>query len=210
MADADLDELLATFGYTGDVARHAARDALVAAGLTSGKKRRIDTAKVAAVRSALERALVPVCRSATCVTAAARLNAGARPVETEPAACAICGGSENRRAATRLAASARGGRRPRLVVVGGSPEARTQLVTLARGVADLRLVDGLGRATEDHARTDIAWADVVLIWGSTQLDHKVSNHYSRAASAITVPRRGVAALLDAAADRLERTRERRP
>lgn len=62
MPDADLDELLATFGYVGEVARHAARDALVAAGLTSGKKRRIDAAKVAAVRGALERALVPVCR----------------------------------------------------------------------------------------------------------------------------------------------------
>ena len=206
MADVDVDELLATFGYAGEVARRAARDVLVAAGLTSGKKRRIDAAKVVAVRGVLERALVPVCRSATCVAAAARLNAGARPVETEANSCAVCGGSENRRAAVRLAASAPGRRRPRLVVVGGSPEARTQLIGLTRGVADLRLIDGLGRATEDHARTDVAWADVVLIWGSTQLDHKVSNHYSRAANAITVPRRGVAALLDAAADRIDRMR----
>jgi len=203
--DADLDELLGTLGYRGEPAQRSAREALVTAGLTSGKKRRIDAAKVAAVRAALERALTPVCRSTTCAAEAGRRSPIARPVETEANSCAVCGGSENRRAAVRLATSARGHRRPRLVIVGGSPEARTQLVELTRGVAELRLVDGLGRATEDHARTDIAWADVVLVWGSTQLDHKVSNHYAKAANAITVPRRGVAALLDAAADRLDRT-----
>ena len=206
MPDADLDELLGTLGYAGEPALRAARETLVAAGLTSGKKRGIDAAKVPAVRAALERVLIPVCGSVTCAAEAGRRSPAARPIGTEANSCAVCGGSENRRAAVRLAASARGRRRPRLVVVGGSPEARTQLVELTRGVAELRLVDGLGRATEDHARTDIAWADAVLIWGSTQLDHKVSNHYSRAANAITVPRRGVAALLDAAADRLDRMR----
>ena len=205
MPDADLDELLGTLGYRGEPARRAARETLVAAGLTSGKKRRIDAAKAAFVRAALERALIPVCTSVTCAAEAERRSPTARPVETEANSCAICGGSENTRAAVRLAASARGHRRPRLVVVGGSPEARTQLVELTRGVAELRLVDGLGRATEDHARTDIAWADVVLVWGSTQLDHKVSNHYAKAANAITAPKRGVAALLDPASDRLART-----
>lgn len=205
MPDADLDGLLGTLGYVGQPALRAARETLVAAGLTSGKKRRIDTAKIAAVRAALERALVPVCGAVTCTAAAGQRGPTARPVETVASSCAICGGSENTRAAVRLAARGRG-QRPRLLVVGGSPEARTQLVELTRGVAELRLVDGLGRATEDHAKADIAWAEVVLIWGSTQLDHKVSNHYAKAANAITVPKRGVAALLDAAADRLDRTR----
>ncbi len=205
MPDIEIARLVESLGYRGEAAQRGAREILVGAGLTSGKKTRIDAAKAPAVRAILARALIPVCGSATCAAEAERRSPEARPVETEAHACVICGGSENKRAAVRLGACAARRRRPRLLVVGGSPEARTQLVDLAGGAADLRLVDGLGRATEDHARTDIAWADVVLIWGSTQLDHKVSNHYAKAANAITVPKRGVAALLDAAADRLDRS-----
>lgn len=206
MPDIEIGELIGSLGYRGDAAQRAARKVLVEAGLTSGKKPRIDAAKRPAVRAALERALVPVCGSATCTAEARWRSPEAHPVETGADDCVVCGGSGNRRAAARLAASARSHRRPRLLVVGGSPETRKQVVDLAGTVADLRLVDGLGRATEDHARSDVAWADVVLIWGSTQLDHKVSNHYAKAANAITVPRRGVAALLDAAAVRLDRSR----
>lgn len=205
MADVALAELIASLGYLGEPAQRAAHEVLVDAGLTSGKKQRIDAAKVAAVRAVLERSLAPVCGDATCAADALRRRPQARAVATEAEACAVCGGSEHRRAAVRLAATIAGRRRPRLLVVGGSPVTRRQVTELAGAIADLRLVDGLARATEDRARGDVAWADVVLIWGSTQLDHKVSNHYSKAPHAITVPKRGVAALLDAATDRLGRS-----
>jgi hypothetical protein len=202
--DVDLAELLDSLGFRGDGAQAAARGVLVRSGLTSGRKPRIDAAKAGRIRDALERALAPVCGAAICADVARRRRPGAEPVTVEASACVVCGGSENRRAAARLAAAAAGRRRPRLLVVGGSPETRRHLEELARGPADLRLVDGLARVTEDGARRDIAWADVVLVWGPTQLDHKVSNHFARADTAITVPKRGVAALLDAAADYLDR------
>lgn len=94
----------------------------------------------------------------------------------------------------------------RLVVVGGSPVTRHQVTDLLPGTAEVRLIDGVGRMTAEVARAHLAWADVVLIWGSTELDHKVSQHFASAANAVTVPKRGVAALFDTAAAYLERAR----
>ncbi|MCK6479396.1 MAG: hypothetical protein L6R43_04380 [Planctomycetes bacterium] len=91
--------------------------------------------------------------------------------------CAYCGGSANVRAVGRMigACVARGWRR--LCVVGGSPHSRTELQRLVGGALELKLVDGTASRSRGQARSDLAWADVVVVWGSTQLDHRVSLLY---------------------------------
>ena len=64
---------------------------------------------------------------------------------------------------------------------------------------------GSTRGTEPKG--DLEWADLVLIWGSSELGHKVSLLYTAGPQALrhkvlTVARRGVAALLAGAMERL--------
>ncbi|MFN7134692.1 MAG: hypothetical protein ACK4N5_21615, partial [Myxococcales bacterium] len=61
-----------------------------------------------------------------------------------------------------------------------------------------------------RARADLEWADLVLVWGASELDHKVSRHYTDVPPAakrkvVQLARRGIAALLGAGAEHLERT-----
>lgn len=205
MPDTELGPLLESLGYRGEAARAAALAVLVDAKLTRPGKVRIDVAKLEGVRRALRGALAPVCGSPTCMAAAAQEREGAKTVEVPTEACCVCGGSEQRRAATRLGRVAARRARTRLVVVGGSPETRRQLTELVAAPVEVRVVDGVGRMTAEVARAHLAWADLVLIWGSTELDHKVSQHFSPAANSITVAKRGVASLLEAAAGHLERS-----
>ena len=71
------------------------------------------------------------------------------------------------------------------------------------------MVDGTERHTGDKARHNVEWADLILIWGATELHHKVSEHYTNAPPPVSrkvvlLTRRGVAALLDAAITHLKR------
>jgi hypothetical protein len=59
------------------------------------------------------------------------------------------------------------------------------------------LVDGVERRTKAEAQGDLAWADVVLVWGSSILARKVSTLYTRDAGStpvVVVPRRSIEAL----------------
>jgi hypothetical protein len=62
-----------------------------------------------------------------------------------------------------------------------------------------------------RALADLDWADLVFIWGASELDHRVSNLYTHGAGAqrrkvVQMARRGIAALLNAGADHVERQR----
>jgi hypothetical protein len=117
--------------------------------------------------------------------------------------CQVCGGSANRRAIQRAAATFARHGVSRIVVVGGSPAVHEELERLKPEAWSLRLVDGTQRRTGDLARTDLRWAQLVLVWGSSELDHKVSALYTGVrepggAAVVTLNRRGIAALLEAA------------
>jgi hypothetical protein len=97
----------------------------------------------------------------------------------------------------------------RVVIVGGSPAVREELEAQLGGHVELRMVDGTERHTADKARHNLDWADLVLVWGATELHHKVSGHYtggppSVSRKVIHVTRRGVAALLAEAVTHLKR------
>lgn len=99
----------------------------------------------------------------------------------------------------------------RIVVIGGSPSVREELLALKPAALELRLIDGTERRTSDKARADLEWAQLVLVWGGSELDHRVSQLYTDPTAhrrkLVHVARRGIAALLTAGADHLERSRE---
>ena len=129
--------------------------------------------------------------------------------------CARCAGSVACRAALDLvdAFRARGFRR--LVVVGGSPTSTEQLRAELGPHIELRIVDGTSsRHLAERASADLAWADLVGIWGSTILPHKVSMQYTDRTSAhrgkvVTVHSRGVSSFCAEIARRLAPAARRR-
>jgi hypothetical protein len=199
MQDLPIDALLDDLGYGTPELRAAARTALEVGGLTRPGKRRIAAAKREPARAALAAAVVAAC--ADCAPSAAADDPARRVVVVDPERCGICGGSSNERAIAALEAACAGAGVRRLVVVGGSPGTRADLRGRVRGL-ELRLVDGVARRTLRQARDDLAWADLVVIWGATEIDHKTSALYT-GANVVTCQRRGVTSLVETVLTRLK-------
>jgi hypothetical protein len=193
--DVVIDELLADLGFRDERARREARQALEELHLTNARKQRIAAGKLDAVKAALgERFLItcaqPACRAAAHASGKTVLDATLAPD------CQICGGSRNRTEMARAIAVLQQRGRRRVVVVGGSPATRDELRALAGDALELRLISGTDRRTGRESKADLAWADVVVVWGPTELDHKVSKLYTDARDrrVVVCPSRGIAAL----------------
>jgi len=118
----------------------------------------------------------------------------------------VCGGQQNRAEVDRAIAAlaARGMRR--LVVVGGSPGTHGELRELVRTRLELRIVSGTDRRTGRDAKADLAWADLVVVWGATELNHQVSKLYTggKPRHVVTCPKRGITALARTIVEALRR------
>ena len=156
--------------------------------------------KLARAATMLNERLFLHCTQAECVTFA---KASRRePVECEPRnTCQRCGGSDNARAVKDVLEAFRARGLWKLVIVGGSPTVRQELERLVPPELELRLVDGTKARPLEQAKADLQWGDVVLLWGATELHHKVSNQYQDSATGawkrklVHVPKRGIAQLL---------------
>jgi len=188
-ADIDKAALYAEFGFGGDPATY--HDALAAAGLSSRSKNRISLEKRQRVGELLASLFLPVCHRGDCRGKAPEVAGDLQVVEaSSPEHCAICGGSASAAAVEEMVqACARAGVR-RLCIVGGSPEYRRQLTALVAGRLELRLIDGTVSRTQKQASAGVQWAAIVVLWGGTQLDHKVSNLYT-SPGMIAVQRRSI-------------------
>jgi hypothetical protein len=206
-ADRDIDGWLAERGMTAPESRARARSALEEAGLTSARKTRISELKLSRAQEVLEQHFFPVCGAPACQQVAKA--SGKEALWVEPRGhCTVCGGSNNRRAEESFLEACRRSGVRRVVVVGGSPSVREELVGELGEQLELRMVDGTERRTGPKARSDLEWADLVLVWSATELHHKVSTLYTQSGphsdKVVHVARRGVAALLEAAILHLER------
>jgi hypothetical protein len=201
VGDIEISEFLASLGLQGNDADRA-RAVLEADGLTNPRKRRISELKLDRARASIDARFARFCASC-----ASRTDPGEREVvDVRAAACARCGGSRNDRALAELVEACEAACLRRLVIVGGSPDVRRELGTL-NGTLELRLIDGTERRTRPEAQRDLAWADLVVIGGSSELGHKVSNLYTRTNGGppvITVSRRGVEAISVAVVEHLRR------
>jgi hypothetical protein len=187
-------DLFRELGFGGDPAPY--EDALLADGLSNPRKSRIARAKREQVAAALTARFFRVCARGDCQQRASAV-AGDRRV-TQAAAqsfCEVCGGSVNRAAVDRMVRACTRNHWRRLCIVGGAPATREELRALVNGRLELRFIDGTVGQTLKRAAADTAWADRTVVWGATQLDHKVSTLY-RGPTVLTVHRRGIADLAD--------------
>lgn len=155
-------------------------------------------------------ALAPVCADPICRAVAA---IDGKVVVEAPALCAVCHGSVNRRWWQRMARACVARKRTRLIVVGGSDQSHANINALIPETPALSVscVEGTSWQPRQRVRTRVQGADVVVLWSSTILDHKVSDVYKAEADAC--PRvlrvavreggRGVAALCQAVVEAIE-------
>lgn len=200
-------DLLADLGFETDDARGRARTVIENARLTNAQKRRIAHAKLPSVAALLRGTFAVVCTRTACRNAARRSDRELIDA-ARPTACEVCNGSTNQSEIDRAVEGCLGAGYRRIVVVGGSPGTHKELDALVGGRLEVRLVSGTERRTGRAARSDLEWADVVVVWGSTELDHQVSKLYTdkKAANVITCPRRGIAALALTVSEHLRRRR----
>lgn len=147
-------------------------------------------------------------RCADCIDAPA--TPGRRVVAAPPTiVCERCGGSVNRRESLALIEAFTARRLHKLLVVGGGPGTVEGLRSLLDGAIELRVVDGEITRNAAQAESELRWADVVVIWASTILPHKISNLYTDkrdryGAKIVVAHRRGAAALCRTVVEHLER------
>jgi len=199
----DKNELLEGIGFGHPEARARALQALADAGLTRLDRAGIARAKEGAVRELLAGLFVRLCDR--CSPQHRERGRAVVPVY-RPGDCEGCGGSPIAAAVDRLAEALRQAGLSRLLVVGGTPNQYADLQERIAGRFELRLVSGTDRHNTQQAKGNIEWADLVLVWGPTPLKHKVSNLYTSAGASgavVTVNRRGIEALCEAACVHLE-------
>lgn len=206
--DVAIDAWLTEHGYGLPAAKARARAALEASGLTRAGKLRMSDEKLPKVLELLRTRFCLHCPTPECVGFAK--GSAREPLACNPkSTCERCGGSDNRRAETDLIDACRVAGVQRLVVVGGSPAVREELDAALGKALELRMVDGTERRTIDHSRADMQWGDLVLLWGASELHHKVSMQYTNLTQPefkrklVRVQQRGVAALLQAAVEHLK-------
>ena len=194
----EVRDLLVELGYDHPQAAARAVEVLIAAGLLNPKRSALAASKLEACRGALALFFVLLCDH--CATRSE--DTRDRLSVADRRRCERCGGSSNRAAVENAAESFRGRGLRRLVVVGGSPSAHEELRRL--WPLDLRVVDGTERHMGWQARANLDWADLVVVWASTELNHATSGHYTSVRGelrrkVVVAPRRGIEALADAIA-----------
>ncbi len=203
--DLEIDKLLAELGYRGS-AGATARQALEAVKLTSPRKQRIAESKREQVATTLTARFARACVGATCQAAAAAT--GKELVLVDAASdCEFCGGSRNEEALDRAAQAMLAAGVRKLLIVGGSPNSHREVRDAIGGRIELKLIEGVEkRRTGKDARQQVDWADLVVIWGGTQLDHKVSTLYTglRSPKVITATKRSAQALAETIVEALQR------
>ena len=206
--------LLRDLGLRSPEVQARGRALLESNGLTRAGKKSLALAKVERARALLVGQLRRVCGDTDCDRLAAAHWPAKVRVLVDPAHCDICGGSSQRRAARLLAEALRQAGISRVLLLGGSPPQHTTLRDLLAGEPiELRLIDGSARAhSAAEAAQQLAWAQLLIVWASTPLHHKVSVAYTGQAPphlpVIKVARRGVESLCRGIAEQVGRRRQR--
>lgn len=205
--DVDITDLLASSGFNAAAARRA-RALLEEVGLTRPGKLRIAAEKVQPARKLLCERLARLC--AACGRAHDDLAGSREVVLVQSTDCEVCAGSNNRRAGLSARRALHDAGVGHVLVVGGSPPTHVALrQALEDASIQVSCIDGTqGPRQAPTVEADLAWADVLVIWASTPLPHKVSRPYTAGAKGrvptVTVPRRGVEAVCHALVKRVRR------
>jgi hypothetical protein len=208
-SDVSIESWLDSEGYGLPPSRAQARAALEEAQLTRAGKTRMSQEKLDRSRTVLKGRFFLHCEATACRALATQ--SGRTPLSASTKThCEGCSGSDNRRVEGSFLEACRRHGVSKLVIVGGSPSVREELERSLGKTLHLRLVDGTERRTEDRSRADAEWADLLLVWGASELHHKVSWHYTQLPAplrhkVVHVVKRGVAALLSEGIAHLDRS-----
>lgn len=205
MTDLPINQVLAAAGFDLPSAARRAHEVIIAAGLTRPGKERIALDKLERISAATGEVLIGACADPDCQRIAG--YRGMEMVTVTSGSCTICGGGANRRAVARLVETCARHKIRRILIIGGSPNARGEVGRLASDTGlDIRCVDAIGRIVRRRdADHDMAWAQVMVIWAPTPLPHKVSDLYLRSPAgliSVVCPRRGIAAVAQEIISRL--------
>ncbi len=202
MADLSKADLYRDLGFGGET---AAYDLILSeAGLTNPRKTRIHTDKSLQVQRVLKNHFMRVCNRGDCKAQAGHRQDGRTITPASgQSMCEVCSGSVNRAAVDKMVQACESIGWNNLCVVGGSPNTREELGSLVRHRLDLRLIDGTVSRTRSQADPDLAWADRVVIWGQTELSHKVSALY-QGPNVILIAKKGIAELANAVSESARR------
>ncbi|MBX5482156.1 MAG: hypothetical protein IRZ16_10020 [Myxococcaceae bacterium] len=207
-SDVGIDQWLRERGYGLAEVKPRARAALEEAGLTRPGKQRMSLEKLPRAEEVLRARFALHCESPECQQYAE--HSGRIPLRCDPrSTCERCGGSANQAAENALLEACRKHGVKKICIVGGSPAVREELEATLGRVLELRLVDGTERRTSERANRDLEWADLVLVWGASELHHKVSWLYTQGPpqhrrKVVLVAKRGIAALLSEAIAHIDR------
>ncbi len=120
------------------------------------------------------------CENPSCLTVTIHRHATSDIKIVPSPICPVCKGRDNRGAYRQLQHAAEVVGVSRVLIVGGCPDVRSDLTDLEREQKGLefRSVDGTRHIDFHRAEALMTWADVVVIWGSTQLKHSVSGLFN--------------------------------
>ena len=190
MQDTPLTGVLGALGLEGTVA-DIGLDVLYRARLTRPGKGRIAKTKLPQAEKAIREAIFRTCHKQAC-REKARCD-GRMIIDVGAKHCDSCGGEDNRTAVLGMLEAMHGSGKTKLLVVGGGPGSRRELQALCSEPCELRFLteeQNPGRKTSDK---HVAWADVVVIWASTPIPHKMTQAI-RGPHVITCGQRGIGAL----------------
>ena len=204
LQDIDINLLLTKFGLRKPEAEKVYAS-MVISGITRRGKRRIAISKKPDVAHLIKTQFVRACHKSKCRDEAARL-ASQKPamrLGVSPSDCEICKGSANDFALEQITQTMKLSGWVNLLILGGSRSTRQSIREALPHSRNIRFVTAdsahSGRVASENKR----WADVIVIWASTAISHKVTSHY-HGPKTITVARRGVASLAMDVTRHLER------
>ena len=202
--DISIARMFKDFGIATPGAQKAAREALSRARIISSRPNRTNIAseKVDRARQALETAFLWHCSNGDC----RRQAEASRSLLVDQAHCTICGGSKDRSSLTAMATALAASNVSKVLVVGGTEAKGREIREKSPSGIEWRFVDGTKSKDDRYFRPAHRWADIIVIWGSTVLDHRVSSHFEAKGDArvITVTRRSIGALAEAVVEHLKR------
>lgn len=178
------------------------------AGLSAPRKTNIAAHKQAQVEELLAARFIRVCESGECVTKAR--TDGRERVMVPTSECEMCaGGNAEHALAVMFEHLATAGIR-RVLVVGGSPTVHAELSRrFAATKVALDIVDGERALDARRAEALATRADVIVVWGSTLLGHRVSTLFTQpkyGAKRVPLARRGLRSFADAVTEHVRLSR----
>lgn len=213
MKDLPISQLLKELGIADGESQRLARQSLAEWGVIARPERqRIAAYKRDDALVALEESFRWHCGNGDCRGQARRAPPPAGraddrpPLLVEQPACSICQGSPDASALRRMAEALRAAGLSKVLVVGGSDNKHQEIPRKSPDGIDWRFIDGKKAKPDRLFRPDREWAEIIVLWGSTELDHRVSDHFPAKGDdrVITAARRGITALADAVTQHLRR------